>query len=198
MHVAESPAERELLTQASGPLHDALEQLGVLREGLFPWGPTPFEWLIEVLGQSSRALLIHANDLRDKEIRLLASHHHLSVVYCPRTHHFFGCDAHPVRRMLDAGVRVAIGTDSLASNPDLSVWGEVQFLLLHRTDLDPAMVLRMATLDGADALGYPRLGRIEIGSDHRLAVIETHATTVDGLYQDWAERELRPLGASGI
>ncbi len=193
MHVAESPAERELLEHATGPLQESLERLGVLGEGLFPWAAMPFKWLIEALSGSTRALLIHGNDLRAAEIAMIAAHPHLSVVYCPRTHAFFGYDKHPVAEMIRGGVRVAIGTDSLASNPDLSVWGEVQYLLAHRQDLDPTEVLRMATIHGADALGYPKLGRIEVGCECRLGYVKTRATAIAGLHRDFAEQRFQAL-----
>ena len=153
MHVGESEAERELLTSGEGPFADSLRALGVWRSGLFPWGDTPYEWLIDCLGKAPIGLVVHANHLNDTEIERLSSYPHLSVVYCPRTHAFFRHPRHPVAEMLRRGVNVAIGTDSRASNPDLSVWGEVQYLLSHRGDLDPTTVLEMATLRGARSLG---------------------------------------------
>ncbi len=193
MHIAESPAERQLLESGRGPFVMALQRLGIDPSGLFPWGGRPIEELIAMLARSSRALLVHANDLQATEIQRLARYHHLSVVYCPRTHAYFGYDPHPVAQLLEVGVRVALGTDSRASNPDLSVWGEVQFLLSHRTDLAPQAVLEMATLNGADALGYPRLGRIEIGGDCLLGAFDSAATTLDQVYRDAAENPFRPL-----
>ncbi len=193
MHVAESPAERELLQYGRGAFFESLTNLGVLQDGLFPWGENPFHWLIDELSRASRVLLIHGNDLNAEEIAKLTPHHHLTVVYCPRTHAFFGYEDHPVSQMLRAGVRVALGTDSRASNPDLSVWSEVQYLLNHRPDLDPQAVVAMATQCGADALGYPKLGRIEVGCDVRFGMVETSATSMDSLHRDWAENEFRPL-----
>lgn len=193
MHVAESRAERELLERGEGPFIDALSRLGVDVGSLFPWGADPLNSLIESLARSSRALLIHGNDLRASEIATLSRHHHLSVVYCPRTHAFFGYPPHPVAKMLEAGVRVALGTDSLASNPDLAVWGEVQYLLQHRTDLDPATVVELATVRGADALGYPTFGRIEPGCVSRLGTVATTAISAEQLFRDLAVNDFHPL-----
>jgi cytosine/adenosine deaminase-related metal-dependent hydrolase len=77
-----------------------------------------------------------------------------SVVYCPRTHTAFGHPPHPFRQFLARGVRVALGTDSLASNPDLSVLAEARFVHRQHPDLSAEVVLRMATLSGAEALGW--------------------------------------------
>jgi len=56
--------------------------------------------------------------------------------------------------MLNAGVRVALGTDSLASNPDLDVLAEARFLAQMHPEVPGETLLRMATLSGAEALGF--------------------------------------------
>ena len=193
MHVAESPAERQLLTEAAGPLAQALRDLGVLPEGVFPWGPDPFGMLIDLLSKAPRVLMIHGNDLTDTEIEHLCRYPQITVVYCPRTHAFFGYPKHPVDRMLSAGIPVALGTESRASNPDLNLWHEVQYLLQYRTDLLPAEVLKMATTRGADALGRHELGRIAVGCSSDLGLIETSADTVDQLYRDICVQDYRWL-----
>ena len=96
--------------------------------------------------------------------------------------------------MLDAGVRVALGTDSRASNPDLNLWHEVQFLLQSRSDLAPHDILSMATLGGADALGRPDLGRIEVGCSSAMGTVATTAATIDNLYEDLSRNRYRAGG----
>ncbi len=189
MHVAESVAERELLAAGTGPLAETLRSLGVWQEQLFPWGDDPFGMLIDRLSEAPLAVLIHGNDLRPSEIDRLGQCPTVSVVFCPRTHAFFGFDKHPLDRMLSAGVRVALGTDSRASNPDLNLWREVQFLLRNRSDLAPQDVLRMATMNGADALGYHRLGRIEVGCDGGLGQVATTGSKIEEVYEDFLRSE---------
>jgi cytosine/adenosine deaminase-related metal-dependent hydrolase len=78
----------------------------------------------------------------------------MSLVYCPRTHAYFEHDPYPLAALLAAGVNVAVGTDSRASNPDLDLWEELRYL--HRrfgNTVAAADVLRMGTLAGATALG---------------------------------------------
>ena len=195
MHVAESPAERELLCNGTGPFADSLRSIGVWNDGQFPWQATSVVELIDMLSRSPLALLVHGNDLREKEIAAIAKYAHLSVVYCPRTHYFFGYDRHPVSEMLAAGIRVALGTDSRASNPDLNLWSEVQFLLNHRMDIAPDNVLKMATMWGADAMGHSRLGRIGVDCKPGLGVVKTESTTVSELYRDLAINSYQPLDA---
>ena len=190
MHVAESPAERELLTSGTGGLAESLKSLGVWDDTLFPWptsgGHSPFVDLIEHLAAAPRALLVHCNDLRSDEIDTVAQHDNLSIVVCPRTHAFFGYDQHPIAEMLTQGIRIALGTDSRASNPDLDLWREVQHLLNHRSDIDPMSVVAMATTNGAIALRHDQRGSIEIGKSPGLGMVATESTSLDSLACDLA------------
>jgi cytosine/adenosine deaminase-related metal-dependent hydrolase len=102
----------------------------------------------------------------------------MSVVFCPRTHAYFGHAEYPLAAMHRAGVRVALGTDSRASNPDLDLLAEVRYAAQRFPHVDPAAWLRMATLEGAIALG---LGA-EIGSltpGKRADVIAVPCTAAD-------------------
>ncbi|WP_246151757.1 amidohydrolase family protein [Rubripirellula reticaptiva] len=193
MHVAESPSERELLSQGTGPFADALHAMGVWRDDLFPWGEPPFDSLIDQLALAHHALLVHGNDLRSAELQRIATYKNLTLVYCPRTHAYFGYAPHPVAECLTAGIRVALGTDSRASNPDLNLWSEVQFLLNHRPDIDPAEVLKMATLNGATALGRLEFGRIQPGCSSAMGTITTSATTIEGVFEDMAAETYHPI-----
>jgi cytosine/adenosine deaminase-related metal-dependent hydrolase len=193
MHVAESKDERELLCNGRGPLAETLKTLGVWQDSFFPWGDDPFVDLIDRLATAPAGLLIHGNDLNEREIDRMASHSNLSLVFCPRTHHFFRFDPHPVARFLARGVRVALGTDSRASNPDLNLWREVQFLLRHREDLDPDTVIRMATVHGAEALGRLRLGAIEPGRLAALGCVRTTASTEGQVYRDFRDQDFEPI-----
>lgn len=199
MHVAESPDERLLLETGRGPFAESLRDLGVYRDGLFPW---PGDWLdsgatygplLKFLLAAHSVLLVHGNDLNDTEISVIARHQHASVVYCPRTHAYFEYPTHPVARLLNAGVRVALGTDSRASNPDLNLWREIQHLLRHRQDLSPHDVIRMGTVWGGEAMGRKDVGRLATGATPRLGTVVTTANTVDALYRDLADGDYQPV-----
>src|SRR5439155_6487571 len=95
-----------------------------------------------------------------------------SVVYCPRTHAAFGHAPHPFREFLARGVRVALGTDGLSSNPDLDILAEARFLHRKHPDLPGATLLRMLTLFGAEALGWAgETGSLEPGKAADLVVL---------------------------
>lgn len=159
IHLAETRAELELLEHGTGDFVAMLQAFGVWSEGLIPEGSRPIDYL-RPLVDAPRALIIHGNYLADDELDLIARHPHLALVYCPRTHHYFGHPPHPWRRLLEAGGTVALGTDGRGSNPDLSLWRELQFLRRTFPDVPPATILELGTLHGARALGLDN----EIGS----------------------------------
>lgn len=154
MHLAESPAEAELIGSGSGPLRTALERLGA-------WPDEPprllsaADW-ISLLARGPRGLVVHGTFLDDVALARLARHRDkLAAVVCPRTTRLLSGTLPPLDRFRSAGIRVALGTDSRASNPDLSVLGECR-AIVDGGLVSPAEALAMATVTGAWALGHDR------------------------------------------
>jgi cytosine/adenosine deaminase-related metal-dependent hydrolase len=109
-----------------------------------------------------RYLFAHGNYLPLELCELISTGH--TIVYCPRTHAAFGHPRHPVMDFLARGVRVCLGTDGLASNPDLDPLAEARFVRARRPDIPADVVLRMITLAGAEALGWAdETGSLEPG-----------------------------------
>jgi cytosine/adenosine deaminase-related metal-dependent hydrolase len=162
-HAAETRSELEFLRTGSGEFRDFLNGMNALPAEWSPPGLAPIAYLdsLRVLGPFS--LLAHCNYVDTEAIgRILSSRS--SVVFCPRSHHFFGHEEHPVRQLLDSGVNVALGTDSLASNTSLSMIDEMRFLFKTRKDIKAEEVFRAATLNGAAALNFGgSLGRLRQG-----------------------------------
>ncbi len=173
MHLAESLAEVELLASHSGPLVEQLQSMKAWHPGAIPRGIAPRNYL-ELMAAADRALVIHGTFLNDADWQLLARHRdRMSVVYCPRTNTYFRHGRYPLAEMLAAGVRVAIGTDSLATNPDLSLLEELRHIARVHPAVPPEEVLNLGTLAGAKALGLAeRLGSITPGKYASLAVAE--------------------------
>lgn len=162
MHLAETREEVEWLEGASNGFSALQERLGVPNEQ--QWRP-PVAWLLEQLTRAPRALVIHGNYLsRPHWHQLAQNRERLSVVFCPRTHRYFGHETYPLIAMLAEGVRVAIGTDSRASNPNLDLLEELRLIRRSFPELEPAEILRLATINGAEALGRSdRIGRLAKG-----------------------------------
>lgn len=189
-HAAETLAEREFLDDGGGEFRALLERLRAPNPRAVGATPARPLRLLEELGVLGRAtLLAHVNYLEPDDIERLARTQ-AAVVYCPRSHAFFGHPAHgrhAIDRMLAAGVRVALGTDSRASNGSLDLFEEMAFLRAARPDLAPATIWRAATETGASLLDGGS-GRLADGEPADLAIVEfphdvppTAAACVDAL-----------------
>jgi aminodeoxyfutalosine deaminase len=153
MHLAESEDELKLLEFGSGPFQELLDERSMWDPSAIPHGSRPLDYL-RMLADAPRSLVIHGNYLDQAERAYLAAHSdRMSLVYCPRTHDYFQHPPYPLAELLAAGVRVALGTDSRASNPDLNLLAEMQHVARMFPALDPHDVLRMGTLMGAQTLG---------------------------------------------
>jgi len=165
VHLAETAAEQELLMLHRGPFVSFLRDLDV-------WEPNGLaedtQHVLNLLNGLSPTLLVHCNYLApDSNVPS-----NCSIVYCPRTHTAFGHAPHPFRHFLQRGIRVALGTDSLASNPELSILAEARHLHRHYPDVPGEVLLRMATLTGAEALGWAdETGSLEAGKSADLVIV---------------------------
>ena len=173
MHLLESEAEAELLTHGTGPLRQLLEELGAWDFSAPPALLPPAEW-IGRLARAPRGILVHATHIdRDAAAlaRLARHRDRLAVVVCPRTTRAISGTLPPLALLRAAGIRVAVGTDSRASNPDLSVIAECR-TLVDAGLATPEEALCMATVHGAWALGFDhRAGRLAPGRPADLAIL---------------------------
>ena len=156
-HLGELPEELTLLETRRGPLRDLLEEIGAWDEDWEPLGPSPVDYLRRGDLRDSDWLVAHGTYLRPDEFWTLRPNgadddRRAAVAFCPRTHARFGHDPHPYRSMLEHGVIVCLGTDSLASSPSLGVLDEMRFLHARDPSLTGPLLLTMGTLFGAWAL----------------------------------------------
>jgi cytosine/adenosine deaminase-related metal-dependent hydrolase len=178
MHVAETHEELQLLADGTGPLVALLQSFGAWPDGGQPIGRQPLD-ILRILADAPRALVVHGNYLTDEEIDFLAARPNMSVVYCPRTHEFFGHEPHPWRQLLARGANVALGTDGRGSNPDLSLWSELVFLRERFPNVAPDKLLELGTLAGARALGCEQdRGSITVGKYADLQVVPLNAAGI--------------------
>ena len=171
-HLAESPEELKFLETASGPFRKLLEGLNKWEPQAHRRGRRPLDFL-RLMAPAHRSLVIHGNYLCDEEIAFISQNaKKMSVVYCPRTHRYFKHAAYPLKKLLDAGINVALGTDSRASSPDLNLLSDMRHVAHSYPDIEPAVVLRMGTIAGARALGMENeSGTLEAGKTANLTVI---------------------------
>lgn len=166
IHLAETHAEVDLLHHHKGPFVAFLKELGVWDCDALADSPRRVMQLVSPLAK--RALFVHANSLAPSARIPRGS----TIVYCPRTHAAFGHPPHPFRRFLEREVRVALGTDGLSSNPDLDLLAEVRFLHRRFPNVPGETLLRMATLSGAEALGWEdETGSLTPGKSADLVIV---------------------------
>lgn len=182
IHAAESTAELEAVTDGTGPIADALSALTRIEgSGRHPIG------LLDHAGALSPATtIVHGVLVGPEEIEVIARTG-AALVHCPRSNALLGCGVAPVRAYLDAGVPVALGTDSPASALDFDLWAEMRAALLvaraaaGRPDvLTAADVLVMATSGGARALGLgTAVGCLAPGYRADLLALDLSTTAFD-------------------
>lgn len=198
MHVAESREELQWCEHQSGPFRAAFERLGLLTSG----SPPSIMQCIELLTRFKYAMLIHGNYLNRNQIERITAAGNIAVVYCPRTHVYFGHAPYPLNALHTAGVPVLLGTDSRASNPSLSLWDEVTTAAKLHPHCSPSQWLESVTLAPARALGVDDdFGSLQVG--RWASVVAMPARTewsVDTLLEALCvssaqELKMRPLSA---
>jgi len=184
-HLAETQSEIEFLMSGTGEFRDFLGALGISLKDWQPPQETPVKYMHNLGVLESGSLLAHCNYLDDSDIPLLKKS---SVVFCPRSHNYFYHRNYPFEKLLKAGVNVALGTDSLASNNSLSMLDEIKFLHKTHHHIPPETLLEMATLNGAKALKLKaQIGELQRGWQADIIVLKIPAGTANPLERIFAE-----------
>ncbi|QDU88706.1 Aminodeoxyfutalosine deaminase [Pirellulimonas nuda] len=172
MHLAESPEELELLSEGRGPFQELLEERSMWDPWAIQRGAAPLDYL-RMLTKARKGLVVHGNYLDEPSLAMISRHSDaMSLVYCPRTHAYFGHPPYPLETALELGVRVTLGTDSLASSPDLDLLAEMRTVFARHRSVTAEAILRMGTLSGAQSLGLSQLaGSIRPGGPADLTCI---------------------------
>jgi cytosine/adenosine deaminase-related metal-dependent hydrolase len=171
VHLGESPDEVRFLHDGSGAWRDLLRGLDAWDPAWRPPGLGPVEYLDGFGLVNDRLIVVHAVQLTDAELARLASAG-ATVVTCPRSNGSTGVGVPPVERFFASGVRVAVGTDSLASASDLNMFQEIAAVHRITPNVPARHILRSATVGGAEALGFgAELGSIEVGKRAELLAV---------------------------
>lgn len=174
LHLAESRAEMEFFADQGkdgARFAEFLRMRGVKRKALGLMAARPLAHLLALGVVDKGTLLVHGVQLNLDEVRTLAQTK-ASLCVCPRSNLALTGSVAPVEELLKAGVNLAMGTDSLASAPDLVLWREMAALKSALPALDPEGILAMATTGGAEALGLSaHFGRIKPGAAGPLAFV---------------------------
>jgi 5-methylthioadenosine/S-adenosylhomocysteine deaminase len=176
-HLAESESETRFLRDGSGPWEAFSDWL------VPPPGTTGIRMLEEAGLLGPHVLAAHCVQADAEEIEILAARN-VAVAHCPRSNALLGCGVAPLHDLRAAGVRVCIATDSPASTPSFDMFDEMRAAIVaarareRRPDaLTASEALRLATLDGARALGLDdSLGSLTPGKRADLTVLSLAET----------------------
>ena len=148
IHIAESASEVELLAEGTGPFAEPAERMA---HGFQAPHASPVAYL-ESLGVLDDAVCVHAVHVDETDAALLAQAAR-GVVVCPRSNGFLDNGMPPIHLLRRNGVRLAVGTDSSASNEDLDLFAEMRAVRALDPTIGADEALSMMTLAGAQALG---------------------------------------------
>jgi cytosine/adenosine deaminase-related metal-dependent hydrolase len=175
IHAAESADETRLLEDGSGAFGELLRQRGI---DFSPSGCSTIKYLHRLGVLDAAPLLIHCVRVDSEDLELIARHG-ARVAHCPKSNAKFAHGIAPMIEMEKAGVRIGIGTDSVASNNTVDLIEEARFCsLLHRAARrDPNLcsasrMLQLMTIDGARVLGMENeIGSLEVGKQADIIAI---------------------------
>ena len=169
VHLAESREETALVRDGAGPFAEALRARGI---SVTPRGCSPVEYLLRlgVLERATGCLCIHCVQVDERDIDSLRQAG-VGLAHCPRSNRAHGHGTAPLAAFRRAGLRVGLGTDSVVSVGDSSLWAEAA-----AAGLDGEDALRMLTIEGARALGLEsEIGSLDVGKQGDLAVFPSTA-----------------------
>jgi 5-methylthioadenosine/S-adenosylhomocysteine deaminase len=171
---------RMLSDQLDVPVHCHVHETAhEIAESQHQHGQRPLARMDRLGLLNDRLIAVHMTQLTDAEIALCAERG-VAVVHCPESNLKLASGFCPAVRLQHAGVTLALGTDGVASNNDLDMFGEMRTAALlakavadDASALDAATTLRAATLGGARALGFEHLvGSIEPGKQADLVCVD--------------------------
>ena len=179
MHLAEAHAEMEMFHDGRGSLFELLRRLGRPMDDCGK-GKTPLAVMLDRELLDERWIVVHLNELAEGDFARLEGGPRFHIAHCPRSSRYFRHRPFALRRLLNLGFNVSLGTDSLASNFSLSLFAEMQSLRDAHPWLAPQRILEMATVNGARALNQAQtLGKIRAGFQADLIALPIESESGD-------------------
>jgi len=185
MHIAESKDEIRLLQRKKNGLEEIYRLAGWDLDWA-PRGDSSIEYLKGIGFLSPNLLAVHAVQVSDADIEII-NKSNVSVAHCPRSNKETRVGKMPLKKFLDAGVIVGLGTDSLASSPSLNMWDEMRYAyqIHRRSGVSAEEIFRLATINGAKALGLDKeIGSLEPGKKADMIAVSLPRKDTGNLYSD--------------
>ena len=172
IHFIENPGEKIFLENHSGPLFSFYERSGLIPSRL-ETVKSHADAVLNEITKSGNLILVHNTFADRNTIRMIRERFNLFWCLCPNSNIYIENECPPVNMLAEEGCEIVIGTDSLASNDNLSILEELKTLQFNFPDISFEDLILWATLNGARALGEEdRFGRIETGTKPGLLLLQ--------------------------
>jgi aminodeoxyfutalosine deaminase len=180
IHNEETQAENDFYARKKGKMFELYETLKIDTAFFQPTGKTSLQTYLPWLSENHPLILVHNTFSNEEDISLLKeSGKQIFLCLCPNANWYIERRMPPVDLFIQSGLPICLGTDSLASNHELSVWSEIQTLSTHFPELDLATLLTWATSNGAKALQMDDIaGSLEPGKKPGIINITPHQKIV--------------------
>jgi aminodeoxyfutalosine deaminase len=179
VHLSEAIEETEFIETGGGPWRAFLEEIGSWDPAWVAPGVSPVQFLDEAGFLDDRVLAVHGAQMTRTDLTRMAARG-TTLVTCPRSNVHTGAGRPPVAEFYASGVPVAVGTDSLASAPDLNVFSELTMLRALAPAVPASRLLDSATRQGARALGFDaEYGTLEAGKRARILAVRIPGGVTD-------------------
>ncbi len=170
-----------------------LENRGEREQLIRKFGKSPVAFLKDIGCLTERFIAFHCVSMDEEEIKLFAEHE-CKVIHNPESNMKLASGVAPLPDMLNAGVTVGLGTDGCASNNNLDIFAEMDMAAklhkVHRLDpmvMDAGTVVRMATCEGAKALGLGNItGNLIPGMKADIIIIDLNKPHLTPIYNEFS------------
>lgn len=168
LHNQESEAETEFFVSGTGPLLKIYEQLGIDLSFFQATGKSSLRSVAHHFKNLGSLLLVHNCFTGEEDIEALQQetvNTSVSFCLCPNANNYIGNPLPRIGLLMDSGMNICLGTDSLASNTQLSIWEEIKTIRKHFPNISLQTLLQWATANGATALNISnRFGSFKKGT----------------------------------
>jgi cytosine/adenosine deaminase-related metal-dependent hydrolase len=174
IHNEETPAENQYFIEKTGEMKELYKTLNIDDTYFQPSGKTSLQTYLPYIKQPHDLLLVHNTCITNEDLAYLHQYNgHVSLCLCPNANWYIERALPDIPAMKASGHNICLGTDSLASNHDLNIYGEIQKIKEHYPQIALSELLSWATMGGARALQLDHIiGSFEPGK--RPGLVQIH------------------------